>query len=92
MRFTIDRDDIAGPVNVVGPDPVRNKDFTRALARELHRPALWPIPRFALRVVLGEFADEAVASQRVMPGVLNRAGYNFQHSDVDSAIRSALGA
>jgi uncharacterized protein (TIGR01777 family) len=92
VRFTIDRDDIAGPVNVVGPDPVRNKDFTRALARELHRPAPWPIPRFALRVVLGEFADEAVASQRVMPGVLNRAGYNFQHSDVDSAIRSALGA
>jgi uncharacterized protein (TIGR01777 family) len=90
VRFAIDRGDLAGPVNVVGPDPVRNKDFTRALARALHRPAPWPIPRFAMRMVFGEFANNIVASQRVMPGVLNRAGYAFQHSDVDSAIRAAF--
>jgi uncharacterized protein len=90
VRFAIDRPDMAGPVNVVGPDPVRNKDFTAALARALHRPAPWPIPKFALRIVLGEFADEAVANQRVLPAVLNRAGYAFHHSDVDTALASAL--
>jgi uncharacterized protein (TIGR01777 family) len=90
VRFLMDRGDLAGPVNVVGPDPVRNKDFTAALARLLHRPAPWPIPKFALRIVLGEFADEAVASQRVLPAVLNRAGYDFHHRDVASALASAL--
>ncbi len=90
VRFAIDRDDVVGPVNVVGPDPVRNKEFTRALGRALHRPAPWPIPRFGMRIVFGEFANYVVASQRVMPGVLNRAGYTFQHSDVDSAIRAAF--
>jgi len=91
VRFAMQREDVAGPVNVVGPDPVRNKDFTAALARALHRPAPWPIPKFALRIVLGEFANEAVANQRVLPAVLNRAGYTFQHSDVDSALAAALG-
>lgn len=90
VRFLMDREDLAGPVNVVGPDPVRNKDFTAALARALRRPAPWPIPKFALRIVLGEFANEAVANQRVLPAVLNRAGYTFEHSDVDSALRVAL--
>jgi uncharacterized protein len=85
LQSTVD-----GPVNVVGPDPVRNTDFTRALARAVHRPALIPVPKFALRVVLGQFANEAVASQRVVPAVLNRAGFEFADSDVDAAIRSAL--
>ncbi len=90
VRFLIQREDLAGPVNVVGPDPVRNKDFTAALARVLHRPAPWPIPKFALRIVLGEYAHEAVSSQRAMPAVLSRAGYRFEHSDVESALASAL--
>jgi uncharacterized protein (TIGR01777 family) len=90
VRFLMDRANISGPVNVVGPDPVRNKDFTRTLGRVLHRPTPWPVPRFALRIVLGDFADDAVASQRVLPGVLRRAGYAFQYSDVESALRSAL--
>jgi NAD dependent epimerase/dehydratase family enzyme len=88
--FLIEHDELSGPVNVVGPDPVRNADFTKALARAVHRPAPWPIPKFALRIVLGEFANEAVASQRILPGVLNRAGYRFQHSTVDEALNSAL--
>jgi uncharacterized protein (TIGR01777 family) len=90
VRFLIDHDDLSGPVNLVGPHPVRNKDFTRALGRVLHRPTPWPVPRFALRIVLGEFAHEAVSSQRVLPGVLTGAGYRFQHSDVDSALRAAF--
>ena len=81
---------VDGPVNVVGPDPVRNADFTRALGRAVHRPALLPVPKIALRIVLGQFADEAVASQRVLPAVLNRAGFSFADTDIDSALRSAL--
>jgi uncharacterized protein (TIGR01777 family) len=91
VRFLIGREDISGPVNVAGPDPVRNKEFTQALGQLLHRPAPWPIPRFALRIVLGDFVEEAVASQRVLPGVLNRSGYTFQHPTVDSALRAAVG-
>jgi uncharacterized protein len=81
---------VDGPVNVVGPDPVRNADFTRALARAVHRPALIPVPTFGLRIVLGEFAREAVASQRVLPAVLNRVGFGFTDTNVDAALRSAL--
>jgi uncharacterized protein len=88
--FLISHAELSGPVNVVGPDPVRNRDFTKALARAVHRPAPWPIPRFALRAVLGEFADETLASQRVLPAVLNRAGYRFQHSTVDEALRATF--
>jgi uncharacterized protein (TIGR01777 family) len=88
--FLISHAELSGPVNVVGPDPVRNRDFTKALARAVHRPAPWPIPRFALRAVLGEFADETLASQRVLPAVLNRAGFRFQHSTVDEALRATF--
>jgi uncharacterized protein (TIGR01777 family) len=90
VRFLIEHEEIVGPVNLVGPDPVRNRDFARALGRALNRPAPWPIPRIALRVVLGEFANEALASQRVLPGVLAKAGYTFQHPDLDSALRAAF--
>jgi uncharacterized protein (TIGR01777 family) len=81
---------VDGPVNLVGPQPVRNLDFTRALARAVHRPALIPVPMVALRIVLGQFANEAVASLRVRPAVLNQAGFSFADTDIDSALRSAL--
>jgi uncharacterized protein (TIGR01777 family) len=90
VAFLLERDDIAGPVNLVGPDPVRNAEFTKALGRALHRPAIAPIPRIALRVLLGEFADQALANQRVLPRVLNRAGFTFAHPDPDSALRAAF--
>jgi uncharacterized protein (TIGR01777 family) len=84
------RADIAGPVNVVGPEPVRNADFSRALGTAMHRPALVPTPTFALRIVLGEFANEALQSLRVLPAVLRRAGFEFRYADLDSALRAAL--
>jgi len=91
VRFLLAHADIAGPVNVVGPDPVRNKDFAHALGKVLHRPAPWPIPTWALRIAIGEFADESVTSQRALPAVLSRAGYEYQHSTVESALHAALG-
>jgi uncharacterized protein (TIGR01777 family) len=89
--FLMGRDDIAGPVNLVGPEPVRNAEFARALGRALHRPAIIPLPKIALRIMLGAFADEgAVLSERVLPGVLNRTGFTFAHPDLDSALRATF--
>jgi uncharacterized protein (TIGR01777 family) len=90
--FLLDRDDIAGPVNLVGPEPVTNATFTEVFARLLHRPAIMPIPGFGLRVLLGEFATEALRSQRVRPGVLRRAGFAYSYPDLESALRAALAA
>jgi len=88
--FLLGRDDIAGPVNLVGPAPVTNATFTKALGRELHRPAIWPVPGFALRLLLGELACEALVSHRVLPGVLLRAGFTHQLPDFRTALRVAL--
>jgi NAD dependent epimerase/dehydratase family enzyme len=89
-RFLLDRDDIVGPVNLVGPAPVTNAEFTRELARQLHRPAVIPIPALALKVVLGGFAHEALTSTRVLPGVLTGAGFTYRHPDLAAALRAAL--
>jgi len=88
--FLLDRDDIAGPVNVVGPEPVTNAEFTRVFARVLHRPALLSIPGFALDLALGEFAGELQRSYRVIPGVLRRAGFRWEHPTIESTLRAAL--
>ncbi|HEY0697739.1 MAG TPA: TIGR01777 family oxidoreductase, partial [Micromonospora sp.] len=88
--FLLGREDVAGPVNVVGPAPVTNTEFTRDLASALHRPAIVPIPALALRVVLGGLAAEALTSARVLPGVLERAGFQVTHRDLPAALRAAL--
>jgi hypothetical protein len=90
--FLLGRDDLAGPVNLVGPAPVTNAEFTRTLGELLHRPTVMPVPAPVLGVVLGEFGREAVRSKRVLPGVLNRAGFTFTHTDLRSALRAALTA
>lgn len=83
---------LSGPVNVVAPQPVRNADFTRALGRALRRPTPFPVPAFALRMALGEMADEALlASQRVEPHKLLDAGFQFALPDVQSALSAKLG-
>ncbi|WP_433343715.1 TIGR01777 family oxidoreductase [Micromonospora sp. CA-111912] len=90
VQFLLDRDDVAGPVNGVGPAPVTNAEFTRELARQLHRPAVVPIPALALKVALGGFAQEALTSTRVLPGALTRAGFTYRHPDLPGALRAAL--
>jgi uncharacterized protein (TIGR01777 family) len=81
--------EVSGGVNLAGPAPVRNRDFARTLGRVLRRPAILPAPAFVLRLVIGEFGAEAVRSQRVVPTVLTRAGYRFEHPDLESALRWA---
>jgi uncharacterized protein (TIGR01777 family) len=90
VRFLLDHAEVTGPVNVVGPAPARNVEFTAALAAVLHRPAIMPVPRVALRIVLGEFGDEAVQSLRVLPGVLRRAGFTYRLPDLGPALRAAF--
>ena len=79
-----------GPVNLTGPDPVRNTEFTKTLGRLLHRPTLLPAPGFALKLALGEFGGEALASQRAVPSKLTEAGFAFTHPDLESALLWAL--
>lgn len=83
---------VGGPVNVVSPEPIRNADFTATLAAQLRRPAVLAAPAAALRLALGELADETLlASQRVLPRRLEAAGYPFRHPDVAAALAHVLG-
>jgi len=83
--------ELSGPVNVVAPNAVTNAEFTRALAKQLHRPALLPAPAFALRLVLGQMADEALlASALVAPAKLLGAGFRFAHPTIEEALRAAV--
>jgi uncharacterized protein (TIGR01777 family) len=92
LRFLLDHDDVSGPVNVTSPEPVRNREYTKAIGRAVHRPALAIVPATALRAALGGFADEGVlVSQRVVPTRLEEAGFNFAFADIDSALTAILG-
>lgn len=91
LRFALTTESMHGPMNVAAPNPVRNEQMTQALSHELHRPALFTVPRVALKVVLGEMADEAVlASQRVMPMALQSAGFTFALPTLEQALASIL--
>ena len=90
IQFLIDRHDVSGPVNMTGPAPVTNAEFTAAFGRALKRPTPVSVPGFALRALLGEFADEGLLSgQRAIPAVLERAGFGFRHKTVGEALAYA---
>ena len=91
ILFVLDTANLAGAVNVTAPQPVTNAAFTKALAQAVHRPAMIPAPAFALRIALGEMADEALlASARVAPARLLAAGFQFQHATIEEALAAAL--
>lgn len=82
--------DLSGPVNLTGPEPVTNAEFTRAVGRALHRPAPWWVPGVALKAVLGQAGEEmALFGQRAVPAVLERSGYAFRHPTLDRALAAA---
>jgi uncharacterized protein (TIGR01777 family) len=84
LEFLLEKD-LHGPVNLSAPNPLRQGELTRALGRAFRRPTLLPAPAPALRLVLGEFSAEVLASQRMVPRRLLDAGFSFRHPDVDSA-------
>ncbi len=82
---------LGGPVNVVGPSPVRNAEFVKALGKALHRPTIFPLPEFVVKTVLGEMGEELLlTSARAVPEKLQAAGYKFLYNDLQDALRAAL--
>jgi len=91
LQLAIENNAVRGPINVVSPQPVRNAEFTVALARAMHRPAIFAAPAFALRLALGEMADQLLlSSQRVQPAQLSRLGYKFVYPELQSALAEVL--
>src|SRR5581483_3914052 len=88
--FVIERAQMAGPLNAVAPDYVSNARFSHALGAALRRPSFLPAPAFALRALLGEFAETLLASQLVIPDAAQRAGFVWAHPTLEAALRSIL--
>ena len=91
ILHVLNRDSLRGPINTVAPNPVTNEEFTRTLASVLSRPAIFPMPAFAVRMVFGQMGKELfLASQRVEPAKLTASGYQFQHPDLRKALEEIL--
>ncbi len=90
VLFLVEHETLQGPVNTTSPNPVTNTEFTERLAKLLHRPALLPVPTPLLRLMLGQFADIVLASQRVVPEIATRAGFTFAYPRLDEALSQVL--
>lgn len=86
VQFLLDHPGITGPVNLCGPHPDTQRDVVAALGEQLHRPARMPAPTIALRLALGEMASDILGSIRMVPAVLQDAGFEFDHPDLGSAM------
>lgn len=92
VLWMIEQAQLQGPVNLTAPQPVRNSEFTRTLGRVLRRPAVIPVPAFALRLALGELADTALLSgQKVLPTVALTNGFRFRYGELDEALQAIYG-
>ena len=92
IQHALVNDTVRGAVNVTAPAPATNREFTRALGRVLSRPTIFPVPAFALRLLFGQLADEALlASARVAPAKLLSSGYAFRYAGLEAALRHVLG-
>lgn len=89
LEFCLDNASLQGPVNLVAPQAITNKDVTKALSASLHRPAFLPVPALALKAALGEFADDILASQNVVPRRLTEAGFTWLDPTIDEALAAA---
>jgi uncharacterized protein (TIGR01777 family) len=93
LLFTIGHDDVVGPVNLTGPAPVTNAEFTASFGRAVNRPTLMVLPGFALRTLFGAFANEGLLTgQRAIPAALERAGFEFHHNTIGEALAYATAA
>jgi uncharacterized protein len=92
IRFALEHDELSGPVNLSGPDPVTNAEFTKAVGEAMGRPTPLAVPAFALRLALGaDLVDEmALIGQRAVPAALRTHGYPFQHATLAAALTAAL--
>jgi len=91
IQYVIENDSMRGPVNLVSPNPLSNREFTKTLGRVLHRPTIFPIPGFAVRIAFGEMADELLLSSiRAVPKKLMDSGYKFRHPELREALEHLL--
>lgn len=91
MQFVLANDSLSGPVNLVSPNPVTNREYTKTLGKVLGRPTILPMPAFAARLAFGEMADELLlASTRVQPRELERAGFKFSYPQLKPALQHVL--
>lgn len=90
ILHALENNEIRGPLNATAPTPVRNAEFTKILGTVLRRPTLLPTPIFALKLMMGEFADFIVLSQNVLPEKTEVSGYEFRHRTLDSALKDLL--
>ncbi|MBI3322251.1 MAG: TIGR01777 family protein [Candidatus Omnitrophica bacterium] len=91
VLYALSTTSLKGPVNAVSPSPVTNTEFSRALGKALRRPAFLPVPAFAVRLLFGEMADEALlASTRVLPKKLRESGFAFRHPELQPALEQML--
>lgn len=89
--FLPDQPDLEGPVNFTSPNPVRNRDFAKALGSALGRPAFMAAPAFMMRLVLGEFAKAILTGQKILPEKLLASGFKFLYPTIDQALQHLLG-
>jgi len=91
IGFAIDSAQCKGAMNAVAPHPVTNAEFTHDLARALHRPAVFPVPEFALKLLYGEMSQVILGSQRVAPNAALQAGFEFRFPELGRALRQIVG-
>jgi NAD dependent epimerase/dehydratase family enzyme len=91
MLWAIEKSSVSGPINLAAPEPVSNAEFSRALGRAMHRPSWMPVPGFALRVIVGEMANDALLlGHRILPRRAQELGYVFRHPGIDEALAAAV--
>jgi uncharacterized protein (TIGR01777 family) len=89
LLFCLDDERASGPVNVTAPEPATNRELSQSLGRALHRPALAPVPGFAVKLLYGQMASIVTTGARVVPKRLEELGYDFRRPDLDEAMRAA---
>lgn len=90
FQWALEDNNIRGPLNASTPEPITNRDLSKSLARALHRPCWVPVPAFAVRLMLGEMAQLALDSQRIVPRRAQELGFKFKHTDLDAAARDSF--
>jgi uncharacterized protein len=89
--FALDHEEASGPVNLSAPEPVTNKEFSKALGKTLHRPAFAPVPALAIKTLYGEMSTIVTGGVRMVPARLQELGYEFRHPQLREALEAAVG-
>ena len=92
IQFLLKESTVRGVFNATSPFPVTNREFTNALAEAVHRPAILPVPAFALKLMFGEMSEILLGSQRAVPDAAQRAGFVFEHPDIFAALAEIVGS